>query len=140
MVRILHYDHAWVYIIQFLCLLLSKEVQKAEYVAVLEKMIAMYQSAILFHTNLKSKNIPGIDGNVTHYEITAIGDLEFEKDFTLRISEKLSNIENFTINGTYACNFVDNARGMHGEYVSDYTYRVRNDDITLTHSHVSAVM
>lgn len=96
----------------------------------------MYKSAKLFYT--KAQNIPGIDGKVTHYEVTADG-LQFEKDFTLKIVENVSK-PNFTVNGTYTCHFEDASRGMHGEVGNDYTYRVNSDDITLTDKYFSAVM
>lgn len=102
-------------------------------------MIALYKSATQFHKDLETKNVPGIDGKVTLYEITADG-LQFEKDFTLKISENLSKTENFTINGKYTCHFTDIDRQMHGQYGNDYIYHVDSDVITLTDSFMSAVM
>lgn len=123
----------WLFLIQNFRLLLT-EVKKPEYIPVLEKMIAMYKSAIQFHENLE--NISGIEGKVTLYELTADG-LQFEKDFTLKISENISKTE---INGKYTCRFQDNDRHMHGRYGNDYTYHVSSDDLTLTEKYVSAVL
>ncbi|XP_037033006.1 uncharacterized protein LOC119071988 [Bradysia coprophila] len=118
----------------------EKEVQSAEYFPVIEKMVAMYRSAKLFRLNLDTKKISGVEGKVTHYEIAPNSDFEFERDFTLKIAEKRSTIENFTVNGTYACKFVDVDKQMHGEYGSAYRYHLLSTDITLTNKFASAVM
>ncbi|KAG4078468.1 hypothetical protein HA402_009180 [Bradysia odoriphaga] len=118
----------------------EKEVQSVEYLPVLEKMVAMYRSAKLFRLNLDTKTISGVEGKVTHYEIAPNSDFEFERDFTLKISEKHSTIENFTVNGKYACKFVNIDKQMHGEFGSGYRYRLLSHDIALTDKFASAVM
>jgi hypothetical protein len=118
----------------------AKDVQNARYLPVLEKMVAMYRSAKLFSLNLDTKKISGIEGKVTHYEIAPASDFEFEKDFTLKISEKRSKSENSTVNGTYTCNFVDVDKQMHGKFGSGYRYHLLSGDINLTDKFSSAVM
>lgn len=96
----------------------------------------MYKSAIQYHANLGKPNFSGIDGKVTHYEITADG-LLFEKDFALKIEENLSMSE---INGKYTCRFEDIDRQMHGHYGNDYIYHVNTAELTLGDKHLAAVM
>lgn len=99
-------------------------------------MIRIYKSAQLFHTNLQTKNISGIEGKVTHYEVAADG-LQFEKDFTLRITENVSMTDNSTVYGKYTCYFGDAVdTGMYGEVGNNYIYNVNSDDITLNHEYV----
>lgn len=109
--------------------------KKPEYIPVLKRMIAMYKSAIQFDANLKKGNIPGVDGKVTHYEITADG-LDFEKDFQLKIKENLSKTDE--VNGKYSCRFEDVDRQMHGHYDNDY--RVNSNELVLGDISLAAVM
>ncbi len=95
----------------------------------------MYKSAIQFDANLKKGNIPGVDGKVTHYEITADG-LDFEKDFQLKIKENLSKTDE--VNGKYSCRFEDVDRQMHGHYDNDY--RVNSNELVLGDISLAAVM
>lgn len=114
----------------------NAEVKKPEYIPVLKRMIAMYKSAIQFDAYLKKGNIPGVDGKVTHYEITA-DRLHFEKDFELKIKENLSKTE---VNGKYSCRFEDIDRQMHGHYDNDYIYRVNSNELVLGDKSLAAVL
>lgn len=100
-------------------------------------MVDMYRSAKLFHLNLDAKQS---DAKVTHYEIAPNGDVEFETDFTLKIIEKHSKIENYTVSGKYDCSFANVEKQMHGKYGSGYRYRLLSDDIYLTEKFASAVL
>lgn len=116
--------------------------QNLDYVPVLEKMLSLYKSAVLFHANVNVDGANSIKGIVTHYEISPNGDLHFEQDFALEILEKLSAVSNFfSINGVYTCKVEDLEKGSHGEYQRQYTYRLlSSDNITLGLARISMVL